>query len=89
MAFKEFIRKYLEVYFDDWTMFEFVKHHVASLRLMLNTCQRHQIALNLKKYIFCVPYLILLGHVVCKQGLMVDPAKIVVTVNLEALKNVK
>ena len=45
-------------------------------------------ALNLKKCIFCVPYGILLGHVVYKQGLMVDPVKIVVIVILEALKNV-
>ncbi|MCY6488038.1 hypothetical protein, partial [Actinobacillus pleuropneumoniae] len=31
----------------------------------------------------------LLGHVVCKQGLMVDPAKIVVIINLDQPKNVK
>ena len=38
---------------------------------------------------FCVPYGILLGHVVCKQGLMVDLAKIVVIINLEPPRNVK
>jgi hypothetical protein len=37
--------------------------------------------LNLKKCIFCTPFGILLGHVVCKQGLLVDPAKIVVIVD--------
>lgn len=37
-AFKEFIHKFLEVYFDDWTLFGLVKRHVASLRLMLDTC---------------------------------------------------
>jgi len=31
---------------------------------------------------------ILLGHVVCKKGLMVDPEKIAVIVNLEAPRNV-
>jgi len=65
-AFKEFIHKILEVYFDDWTMFGLVKHHVASLCLMLDTCPRNQITLNLKKCIFYVTYGILLGHVVCK-----------------------
>jgi len=40
-TFKEFIHKSLEVYFDDWTMFGLVKHHVASLRLMLDTCRRY------------------------------------------------
>jgi len=56
---------------------------------MLDTCRRHQIVVNLKKFILCIPYGILLGHVVYKQGLMVDPAKIAFIVNLEALKNVK
>jgi hypothetical protein len=38
-AFKEYIHKFLEVYLDDWTVFGLVKHHVASLRLMLDTCR--------------------------------------------------
>jgi len=71
-AFKEYIHKFMEVYLDDWTIFGLVKHHVASLRLMLDTCQRHQIALNLKKCTFLVPFGNLLGHVVYKLGLMVD-----------------
>lgn len=63
-TFKYFIHKFLEVYFDDWKMFGLVKHLVASLRLMLDTCLRYQIVLNLKKCLFCVPFEILLGHVV-------------------------
>jgi len=31
---KEFILKFLEVYFDYWIVFGLVKHHVTSLRLM-------------------------------------------------------
>jgi len=50
---------------------------------MLDTCQWHQIALNIKKCTFLVPFGNLLGHVVCKQGLMVDPAKIAVILNLQ------
>jgi len=88
-AFKDFIHKFLEVYFEDWTMFRLVKCHVASLRLMLDTCRIYQIVLILKKCLFCLPFGILLGHVVCRQGLMVDPMKIVVTINLEVPRNVK
>lgn len=47
--FKEFIHKFLEVYFDDRTMFSLVKHHVGSLFSMLDMCRRYHIALNLKK----------------------------------------
>ena len=45
--------------------------------------------MNLKKCIFCVPFGILLGHVVCRQGLMVDPAKIAIIVNLPPPATVK
>lgn len=37
-AFKESIHKFLKVYFDVWIVFGLVKHHGASLRLMLDTC---------------------------------------------------
>lgn len=54
VAFKEFTRKFLEVYFDDWMVFGLVKRHVSSLCLMLDTCCKYKIALNLKKmHIMC------------------------------------
>lgn len=65
-TFKEYIHKFLEVYFDDWIVFGLLKKNVVSLRLMLDICRLYQFSLNLKKCIFCVPFVILLGHVVCK-----------------------
>lgn len=88
-AFKEFIHKFLEVYFDDWTMFGMVKCHVGSLHLMLDTYQRYQITLNLKKCLFCDPFGTLLSHVVCRHGMMVDPVKIMMILNLEVPWSVK
>eukprot|EP00253_Pinus_taeda_P007445 PITA_07445 len=89
-TFKEFIHKFLEVYFNDWIVFGLVKCHVDNLHLILDMCRRYQIALNLKKCFFlCVPFGILLGHVVCRQGIMVDPAKLIVIINLEAPRSVK
>ena len=81
-VFKEYIHKFVEVYFNDCTIFGLLKKHVEALRLMLSKCRQHQISLNLKKCIFCVPFGILLGHIVSRQGLMVDPAKISIIVNL-------
>jgi len=75
-AFKEFIHKFLEVYFDDWTVFGLLKKHIEKLRMMFDQCRQCQIALNLKKCILCSSFGIFLGHVVCKQGLIMDPAKI-------------
>lgn len=45
--------------------------------------------MNLKICIFYVPYEILLGHIVCKKGLMVDPDKVIVIINLDPPRNVK
>lgn len=64
-SFKEFIHKLLEVYFDDWTMIGLLKKHVSNLRLMLDTYRKYQISVNLMKCILCVPFGILLGHIVC------------------------
>lgn len=87
-VFKDFIHNFLELYFDDWTVFGLLKHHVASLHLMLDIFHRYQITLNLKKFIICAPFGILMGHVVWKQGFMVDPTNITVIVNLEVPMNV-
>jgi hypothetical protein len=35
-AFKEFLHKFLEAYFDDWTVFSLLKNHIKCLRLMLD-----------------------------------------------------
>lgn len=63
-------------------MFGLLNKHIEQLRLMFDRYRKCQIALNFKKCIFCSPFGIFLGHVVCKQGLIVDPAKIEVIVNL-------
>jgi hypothetical protein len=81
-AFKEFLHKFLEAYFDDWIVFILFQNHIECLRLMLDKCRQCQIALNLKKCIFFSPFGVLLGHIVCKQGLLVDPSKIYIIVDL-------
>jgi hypothetical protein len=87
-TFKYFIHKFLEVYLDYWTIFSLLKYHVEVLILMLEKCRQFQISLNIKKCIFNAPFGIFLGHMVCKQGLLVYPAKIVVIVNLPPPKSV-
>jgi hypothetical protein len=87
-AFKEFIHQFLEVYLDDWAVYSLLKDHVEVLMLMLERCMQFQISLNIKKCILGTPFGIMLGHIVCKQGLIVDPAKIVFIVNLSPPKSV-
>jgi hypothetical protein len=73
----------------DWIVYSLLKDHVEVLRIMLEICRQCQISLNIKKCIFGTPFGILLGHIVCKQGLLVDLAKIAVTVNLPPTKSVR
>jgi hypothetical protein len=85
-TFKEFIHQFLEVYLDDWIDYSLLKNHMEVLRLMLERCRQCEISLNIKKCIFGTLFGILLGHIVCKKGFLVDPAKIAVIVNLPAPK---
>ena len=77
----EFIHKFSEVYFDDWKVYGLFKNHIESFRLMLENCRLYLISLHLKKCIFCAPFDILLGHVICKQGLWADLANIAIIVD--------
>jgi hypothetical protein len=42
--------------------------------------------LDLNKCIFFSPFGVLLGHIVCKKGLLVDPSKIAIIVDLPHLQ---
>jgi hypothetical protein len=87
-AFKEFIHQFLEVYLDDWTIYSMLKDNVEVLWLMLEICRQCQILLNIKKCIFRTPFGILLGHIAWKQGLLVDPSKIAIIINLPPPKTI-
>ena len=80
--FKDLLHRLLESYFDYWIVFSLLKYHIECLRLMIDKCRQCQIFLNLKKCIFFSPFGVLLGNIVCKKGLLVDPSKIAITVDL-------
>jgi hypothetical protein len=63
-------------------MYNLLKDHVGLLRLMFDRCREMQISLNLRKCIFCVPHGNLLGHIVCREGFLVDLAKMMVILNM-------
>jgi hypothetical protein len=65
-AFREFIQKFIEVYMEEWTVYNLLKEHVALLRLMFDRCRELQIYLNLGNFIFYLPHGNPLGHIVCR-----------------------
>ena len=65
-------------------MFILLKEHIQLLWLILDRCQELKISLNIEKCIFCTPFGMLLGNIVWKDGLLMDPTKIIIIVNLPA-----
>ena len=86
---QEYIYKTMAVYFDDWTIYSMLKDHCKWLRLMLEICRQIQLALNVRKCIFVTPIGILLGHIVCKEGIKVEFAKIKIILDLKPPVNSK
>ena len=77
------------VYFDDWTIYNLFKNHIQWLKLMLERCRQIQLSLNIKKCIFSTRIDILLGHVVCKDGVKVNMEKIKIILDLKPPVNQK
>jgi len=62
------------VYLDDVTIFsKNKKYHLSHLRSVLECCRKYGISLNPKKSIFYVDQGELLGFIVSKHGMMIDP----------------
>ncbi len=49
------------------------------LKKCMTQCKSNGISPNPKKCAFCVNFGIILGHIVCEDGLLVDPRKIIIT----------
>jgi hypothetical protein len=81
-VFREFIHKFVEFYIDDWTVYILLKDHFGLLWLMFDRCCEMHISLNLRKCIFCVPCGNLLGHIVCREGVLVDSDKVAFILNM-------
>lgn len=38
IAFKDYIHRFLEVYMDDWIVYNLLKKHISLLRVMFDRC---------------------------------------------------
>jgi hypothetical protein len=88
-TFREFINKFVEVYIDYRMVYILLKDHIGILRLMFDRCREMKISMNIRKCIFYVPHIILLGHIVCREGFLVDPYKVAVILNMLLPTSVK
>jgi len=74
---RDCIGKFVVIYFDDILLYGKSLHdHVGQLRLVLSILRVHHLFSNIDKYTFCVNSVVILGFVLTKQRVHVDPEKI-------------
>jgi len=75
--FSDFLEKCIEVFMDDFTVYgSSFDACLDSLDRVLNMCVQSNLVLNFEKCHFMVEQGIVLGHIISKKGIEVDPAKI-------------
>ena len=71
------LKNIIEVYLDDLASHScLIVHHPYHLRLVLKIFHHYHIRLNTHKCIFCVKVGRLLGFIMSKEGIRVDPLKV-------------
>ncbi|KAL5543368.1 hypothetical protein UlMin_007152 [Ulmus minor] len=76
-VFKEFLDKFVIVFIDDILIYSKTKEeHEEHLRITLRTLDEHKLYAKFSKCEFWLDKVHFLGHVVSKDGVSVDPAKI-------------
>jgi hypothetical protein len=68
----------MQVFLDDFSVYGNKKNHLEQLQKCLKECRLNGISLNPKKRAFCEILGVLLGHIMCHDGLLVDPRKITI-----------
>ena len=78
-VFREALNRFVLVFIDDILIFSKDKEeHEAHLIYVLNTLRSHQLRAKFSKCHFWSEEVRFLGHIVSKEGISVDPAKIAV-----------
>ena len=89
-AFKEHLRKFLEIFMDDLCVHSGDRsEHLGHLTKVFDTCRVYRICLNPEKCKFMVRQGKILGHIVSANGISTDEDKIKIIVELPRLIHAK
>ena len=71
------LKMIIEIYLDDLTAHSRLRvRHPYHLRLVFERCRHYQVRLNPHKCIFCMTFGRLVGFIMSKEGIRVDPLKV-------------
>ena len=88
--FSDMIEIILEIFMDDFSVFgDSYEGCLENLRKVLERCQEKNLVLNWEKCHFMVTQGIVLGHIVSKNGIEVDKAKVELISNLPTPQGLK
>jgi len=85
--FRHFLDKFMVVFIDDILIYSHsIEEHTEHLKTILNILKEKQLYAKLSKCEFWMSEIHFLGHVICAQGISVDPSKVEVVLNGNVLK---
>jgi len=85
LAFVGKINKFIVIYLDDLTVFSNSdEKHLKHLRKVFDRCKQFRISLNPEKSLFSIKEGKLLGHIISKGGVVIDPKR-VLTIEVTSL----
>ncbi|KAK1648050.1 hypothetical protein QYE76_065855, partial [Lolium multiflorum] len=88
--FMPYLDKFVIVFIDDILIYSKDKtEHAEHLRLVLQTLREHQLYAKFGKCEFWLDQVEFLGHVISKDGIVVNPSKVAAVLDWEAPKTVK
>jgi hypothetical protein len=72
----------MQVFLDDYSVYGQKEDHFNHFKKCMTQCKNNGITFNPKKCAFCVNSRVLLGHIVCEDGLLLDPRKVNIITNM-------
>ena len=87
-VFRDFLNKFVVVFVDDILIFSKNEEgHAQHLKAIMETLRTHQLKAKFSKCHFWREEVRFLGHIVSKEGLAVDPTKVVAVQDWKAPRN--
>jgi hypothetical protein len=90
ISFVEELGNFIVIYLDDVIVYsQFDEEHLQHLRHVFEKCRKFRISLNPKKSLFRLEEGKLLGHIISKDGIKIDPSTIESIQKVEHPRNLK
>jgi hypothetical protein len=84
-VFMDYLDKFVVVFIDDILIYsQSEEEHMDHLKMVLQRLREHQLYAKLSKCEFWIDEVLFLGHIINKEGLVVDPKKVVDILNWKA-----